>query len=83
MKVTVYHIGPTCVQCNQTKRMMTQLGINFDEVDLREHPELVEKFKELGHLTAPIVIADSKIWSGFRHGEIKLLAMQLDSERRA
>lgn len=68
--VTVYTNGPACVQCNSTKRMMKSLGINFTEVDLREHPELVETFREQGHTSAPIVTTDIKIWSGFRHSKI-------------
>ena len=71
MKVVVHHVGPTCVQCNQTKRVMDQAGINYEQVDLRDHPELTEKFKQLGHLTAPIVTADEQIWSGFKFGRIR------------
>lgn len=71
MKITVHHIGPTCVQCNQTKRVMDQAGIIYDQVDLRDHPELTEKFKEMGHMTAPIVTADEQIWSGFKLTRIR------------
>lgn len=71
MKVTVYHIGPTCVQCNQTKRVLDQAKIVYDQVDLRQHPELTEKFKEQGHMTAPIVTADDMIWSGFRIEQLR------------
>ena len=81
MIVTVHHIGPSCVQCNQTKRVMTQLGITFDEVDLRQHPEITDKFKEQGHLSAPIVVAGEQVWSGFRLEKIRDLAMKLDLER--
>lgn len=71
MKITVHHIGPTCVQCNQTKRVMDAAGIVYDQVDLRDHPELTEKFKEMGHMTAPIVTADEQIWSGFKLTRIR------------
>lgn len=81
MIVTVYHIGPNCVQCNQTKRVMTQLGIAFDEVDLRQHSDIADKFKDEGHLAAPIVVADGQTWSGFRLERIRDLAMKLDLER--
>ena len=81
MIVTVYHIGSGCVQCNQTKRVMNQLGIAFDEVDLRQHPDIADKFKDEGHLTAPIVTADTETWSGFRLERIRGLARKLDLER--
>ena len=74
MTVTVYHIGPSCVQCNQTKRVLDKLNVSYDQVDLRQHPDIMEKFKEQGHLTAPIVTAGDEIWSGFRLERIKGLA---------
>lgn len=60
--------------------MMDRLGIVYDEVDLRQHPDVAEKFKEQGHLTAPIVTADGQTWSGFRLERIKALAKKLNLE---
>lgn len=77
MTVTVYHIGPACVQCNQTKKLMDRYGIAYDEVDLRQHPDIADQFKEQGHLAAPIVTAGEKVWSGFRYEKIKDLALHL------
>lgn len=74
METIVYHIGPACVQCNQTKKMMTKLDIDFREVDLREEPELTEKFKAEGHMSAPIVTSSIGTWSGFRLDLIQDLA---------
>lgn len=76
--VTVY-TTPNCVQCNQTKRMMDTLGIDYSVVDLAEHPEKLAEFKEQGFMAAPIVTTDSKTWSGFRHGKIKSLAEYIAS----
>lgn len=73
MKVTV-HSTPNCVQCNMTKREMTKLGIEFEEVDLSQHPELLAEFKEKGYLASPIVVAGEQVWSGFKHERIKGLA---------
>lgn len=77
--VTVHHIGPSCVQCNQTKKMMDRLGIVYTEIDLRERPDLVEKFKQQGLTAAPIVTTDRKVWSGFRLEKIKSLATYIKS----
>ncbi len=74
METIVYHIGPACVQCNQTKKMMTKLDIDFREVDLREEPELTEKFKAEGLMSAPIVTSAIGTWSGFRLDLIQDLA---------
>lgn len=76
MPVTVYHIGPACVQCNQTKKVMDRLGIAYEEVDLRENPALVSEFKERGHMSAPIVTAGDAIWSGFKLDLINNLALK-------
>jgi glutaredoxin-like protein NrdH len=70
-KVTVYHIGPTCVQCEQTKRVMDREGITYDLVDLRENPDLAGQFRDQGYLSAPIVTAGDQIWSGFKLERIK------------
>lgn len=80
MNVTVYHIGPTCVQCNQTKRLMDSLGIVYDQVDLRQHPDLADKFKAEGLLAAPIVTAGEQKWSGFRLERIKALALTIKGQ---
>jgi glutaredoxin len=63
-----------------TKRQFDKLGIRYDEIALEQHPELVEKFKELGLMSAPIVITDTKKWSGFRLDKIKSLSNYLFSE---
>jgi glutaredoxin-like protein NrdH len=72
MKVTV-HSTPNCVQCNQTKRELTKLGIEFEEVDLSKNPKLLAEFKEKGYLAAPIVVAGQQIWSGFKFERIRSL----------
>lgn len=77
MQVTVY-TTPSCVQCNQTKKQFDKLGVPYDAIDLSQHPELTEQFKEDGLLQAPIVVVgqgiDSRRWSGFRLDKIKRTA---------
>jgi glutaredoxin-like protein NrdH len=77
--VVVHHIGPSCVQCNMTKRELDKLGVEYTEVDLRDHPELTEQFKQEGLLAAPIVTTDTKKWSGFRVDKIRSLALYIRS----
>ena len=81
MQVSVYTLS-NCVQCDMTKKQMTRKGIRFDEIALEQHPELVEKFKEIGLTAAPIVVTDIKRWSGFRIDKIQSLANYLFSESR-
>lgn len=64
-----------------TKRHMDRLGIRYESVDLSDKPELIEKFRAEGHITAPIVTTDIKIWSGYRHDKIVSLAQYLNLEK--
>ena len=73
MSIVVHHIGPTCVQCTQTKRQLDRLGLAYTEVDLRDEPELTERFRIAGHLTAPVVVTETETWSGFRLDKIEAL----------
>ena len=76
----VVYTTPNCVQCGATIRLMDKLEITYDKVDLTQHPEVLEKFKSMGHVSAPIVVTDKKIWSGFRIEKIKSLATFLASD---
>lgn len=41
MAITVY-TKPGCVQCNATYRALESKGLEFDLVDVSEHPEVIE-----------------------------------------
>jgi glutaredoxin-like protein NrdH len=81
MQITVYTTS-NCAQCMMTKKQFDKLGIRYDEIALEQHPELVERFKEIGLLSAPIVVTDIKKWSGFRLEKIRSLANYLFSEKQ-
>ena len=80
MLVAVYTL-PHCVQCEATKRMMDRLQIRYEVLNLEQHPDMVEQFSELNLMTAPVVVTDTKKWSGFRVEKIKSLANYLHNER--
>jgi glutaredoxin len=65
-----------------TKKTMTKLGIDYEELSLLDHPLVVSGFKDQGFLGAPIVTTDTKIWSGFRLDKIKSLATYLLGEHK-
>lgn len=81
MKVTVW-TTQSCVQCEQTKKQMTKLGIRYDEMALENHPERLEDFKAKGFLAAPIIQAGDSTWTGFRLDKIKGLANKLFGENK-
>lgn len=80
LRVTVW-VLPNCVQCNQTKREMDKRGIIYEVRELNRNPRAVERFKELGLISAPIVETDKYKWSGFRLERIKSLEHHLKHER--
>jgi glutaredoxin-like protein NrdH len=78
--VTVW-TKPNCVQCMQTLRVMDQEGIKYQTRRLDKSVKAVERFKEMGLMSAPIVETDTKRWSGFRVEKIRSLAKHLRVER--
>jgi glutaredoxin-like protein NrdH len=73
--VTVYTL-PSCVQCDSTKRYLQKNLIEFQEINLSEDPQAMEKIKGLGYTQAPVVEIGSSHWSGFRMDELKKLVLQ-------
>ena len=76
----VIYTTPSCVQCTMTAKAMDKLGIIYDKIDLSQHPDLIERFRAMRHLAAPIVVTDKKTWSGFRIEKIRSLAQFLASD---
>lgn len=65
MQVTVYST-PSCVQCNATYRALERQGIAYEVVDLTQDAAAMEMVKSLGYTQAPVVMAGTEHWSGFR-----------------
>lgn len=80
MKITLWE-KPNCVQCMQTKREFDKRGIIYQVKRLDRSPKAVERFLEMGLMSAPIVETDAKRWSGFRLEKIKSLEYHLKHER--
>jgi glutaredoxin-like protein NrdH len=80
MKITVWE-KPNCVQCAQTKKEFDKRGIVYQVRRLDKSPKAIQRFLELGFMSAPIIETDDRRWSGFRLDRIKSLEMHLKSER--
>lgn len=73
MKVTVYS-NPSCVQCEQTKRYLTQHNIPFEAKMIQDSPEILPLIEEKGYTSAPVVTVGTDVsWSGFRLEKLKTL----------
>lgn len=70
--VTVY-AKPACVQCNATYRALDKQGVAYNKVDITQDAGARDYVMALGYLQAPIVVAGTQHWSGFRPDRIKAL----------
>lgn len=71
--MTVYS-KPACVQCTATYRALDKAGIAYTVVDISQDDEARDYVLALGHLQAPVVVADDGAhWSGFRPDRIKAM----------
>ena len=71
--ITVYSL-PSCVQCEQTKKLLKREGHEYEEVLLSEDEDASMMVKQLGYASAPVVIMGDNHWSGFRPDIIMSLA---------
>lgn len=70
---------PNCMACNQTKRLMNKLDIEFTEAPITDEVLNFARKRELAE--APIIVAyrtgdtidTAEAWSGFRPDRIKAL----------
>ena len=75
-EVTVYTTDG-CPGCFATKRALDKAGVEYDEIPLKEHPELLAQFKrQLGKegqkITAPVVqTKDGDLWAGYQPDKLK------------
>lgn len=71
--ITVY-TTPACVQCNATFKALDKHGIAYRTVDITLDAQAREYVMAMGYLQAPVVVAGSDQWAGFRPDRIKALA---------
>lgn len=76
-QVVRVYTKPGCGPCVATKRAFESKGIEFIEEDATD-PMNIAAIKELGHLAAPVVVAGSTHWSGFKPEKINALAERLN-----
>lgn len=73
--ITLYS-KPGCVQCTATARELERRKLPFDVVDMSVDHEALQHVLKLGYRQAPVVVAGSEHWSGFRPDRIGELASQ-------
>ncbi|WP_422117760.1 glutaredoxin family protein [Brachybacterium sp. UNK5269] len=70
-EVTLY-TKSDCPGCFATKRALHKAGVEYDEINLEQHPELLAQFKRQGMMQAPIVeTKDGERWAGYNPAKLK------------
>lgn len=69
MSITVYS-KPACVQCEQTKKLLTKNGLEFDVIDITENEAAYDTVINMGFKAAPVVVTDDDAWAGFQPDKI-------------
>ena len=77
--VTIYTTGPGCIQCKLTRDRFDDVGIVYEEVNIREVAAARDYVvEELGYMQAPVVVVEDGTgqdhWSGFLPDQINRIA---------
>ena len=72
--ITVY-TNPSCVQCDATRKYLTERNTRFDVVDLSTDGLALAAVKDLGYMQAPVVFVrypngSETHWSGFNPSKL-------------
>ena len=62
---------PNCVQCDMTKKVLKRAEVEFEVIDLSQDEESMAMVKAMGYSAAPVVVAGSDHWSGFKNEKLK------------
>ena len=49
---------PACVNCSIAEKILDDIGLSYDVIDVTEHPEYLEKYPIF---TAPGIVIDDKL----------------------
>lgn len=63
-----------CIQCKMVKRFLIDNKIDFEEVNIDEHPEAIDWLKKKGFQSVPVITSDVETVIGFRPDQLRRLA---------
>ena len=68
---------PRCVQCTAVKRAFDKAGVEYEEKNLPDSPDVLAKFIEQGFTAAPVVESDmAETFAGFNPALVSDLIAQ-------
>jgi glutaredoxin-like protein NrdH len=69
-KITLFSKN-NCMQCKMTKKLLDKEGADYQEINIDEHPDMVDYVKSLGFTSAPVIKAGDISFSGFQPSKLK------------
>ena len=72
--MTTVYTKPACVQCDATKRLMDNLGIYYETIDITKDEAAYTKIVGMGYQSVPVVITNHGSWAGFQPDKISTIA---------
>jgi len=68
----------SCPQCLVTKRHLQKRAVPFEEINIEEHPEWVDRLKALNFSAMPVVlVGDEDVWAGYSSDSVEEWALEL------
>jgi glutaredoxin 3 len=65
-KVIMYSKDP-CPYCVNAKRLLSNKGVKFEEIDLTDNPKEMQNIKnKTGWMTVPIIVINDKVIGGYQ-----------------
>lgn len=72
-QVTVYS-KPNCMQCNFTKKWLTEHDIEFNTIDVTQDDLSLSFIKDqLGYQAVPVIVTETEDWYGFQPDKLAKL----------
>lgn len=67
MSSVILYVPPgSCIQCDQSKRLLDREGVRYELRLAGDYPEEVDRLSAVLGRQAPLVVAYGRSWSGFR-----------------
>lgn len=60
-----------CVNCDATKADFKKLGVAYNEINISEQPEYIDKLREMGFRGAPVIVTPKGAWAGYKPEKIQ------------
>ena len=76
MSITVYSKNG-CAQCKATKKWLTDRGLDYEEVNVSDHPERIAEVKDLGFNGLPVTKSGDLVFQGFNIPKLNELKAQV------